>query len=148
VLCVHGGDVASAIGLAGPDHLTGKLVLDTTNPLDAGGPHGAHKPVSIPDSCLQVAQRAAPGAHLVKAWNCTPGVSMVDPEQAGGGTQFLCGDDDGAKKQAADLLHDFGWDSIDVGDSSMAPYVEGMALAVINHGIRSGSWDWVLKLNR
>ncbi len=146
VLCVHGDNVQEAVRLAGPENLAGKLVLDTTNPLEFG-PNGAHKPKSVPDSCLQVAQRAAPKARLVKAWNCTPGISMVDPKQPGGGDQLICGDDPKAKEVAARILKQFGWGVADVGDASMAPYVEGMALAVINQAAKSNDWGWVVKLN-
>jgi 8-hydroxy-5-deazaflavin:NADPH oxidoreductase len=146
VFAVHGANVEEAVREAGPDHMAGKLVLDTTNPLEFG-PKGAHKPANIPDSCLQVAQRAAPGARFVKAWNCTPGHSMVDPAQPGGGDQLICGDDPKAKEQAARILQEFGWRVADVGDASMAPYVEGAALAVINWAAKSGDWNWVVGLN-
>ena len=144
VFAVHGANVAEAVEQAGPDNLAGKLVLDTTNPLDFG-PKGAHKPKSIPDSCLQVAQRAAPKAHFVKAWNCTPGPLMVDPKQ-GPGDQLICGDDAKAKEKAAAILKEFGWNVRDVGDSSMAPYVEGAGLAVINWAAKANDWGWILKL--
>ena len=146
VLAVHGANVAEAVQQAGPDHLAGKLVLDTSNPLEFGA-SGAHKPKSIPDSCLQVAQRAAPKAHFVKAFNCTPGPSMVDPKQPGGGDQLICGDDAKAKEQTAKILKEFGWGVADVGGSDMAPYVEGMGLAVINQAIKTNDWNWVVKLN-
>lgn len=144
VLAVHGANVAEAVKAAGPDNLAGKLVLDTSNPLEFG-PRGAHKPASIPDSCLQVAQRAAPKAHFVKAWNCTPGHLMVDPKQ-GPGDQLVCGDDAPAKAKAAEVLKAFGWNVRDVGGSDMAPYVEGAALAVINWAAKSNDWGWIVKL--
>ena len=146
VLAVHGQNVAEAIKAAGPDNLAGKLVLDTSNPLEFGA-NGAHKPKSIPDSCMQVAQRAAPKAKFVKAWNCTPGHLMVNPKVPGGGDQLICGDDAQAKAQATKILTEFGWGVADVGDSSMAPYVEGMGLAVINQAVKTNDWGWIVKLN-
>lgn len=143
VLAVHGANVEEAVKAAGPQNMGGKLVLDTTNPLEFG-PAGAHIPKVITDSCLQTAQRAAPQAHFVKAWNCTPGASMVDPKQ-GRGDQFICGNDADAKRQAATILKSFGWNVRDVGDASMAPYIEGMALAVINWAAKANDWDWILK---
>jgi 8-hydroxy-5-deazaflavin:NADPH oxidoreductase len=144
VLAVHGKNVEEAVRMAGPDNLAGKLVLDTSNPLDFG-PNGAHFPANIKDSCLQTAQRAAPKAHLVKAWNCTPGGLMVDPPHAG--DQFICGNDAQAKDRAAAILKAFGWRVADVGDATMAPYVEGMALAAINWAVKANDWGWVLQLN-
>lgn len=145
VLAVHGENTAEAVKAAGPDNLAGKLVIDTGNPLE-GGPDGLHKAKAIPDSCLQVAQRAAPKAKLVKAWNCTPGHLMVNPKQ-GPGDQLICGDDAAAKKQAAAILKEFGWGVADVGGSNKAPYVEATAIAVCNYAINNGQdWGWILKL--
>ena len=146
VFAVHGANVEEAVKEAGAQNMAGKLVLDTTNPLEFG-PGGAHKPARIKDSCLQVAQRAAPAARFVKAWNCTPGAWMVHPPQPGGGDQLICGDDAQAKAQAARILQEFGWRVADVGDATMAPYVEGTALAVINWAAKSGDWNWVVHLN-
>ena len=148
VLCVHGSNVAEAVSAAGAENMARKLVLDTSNPLGPG-PGGMHKPANIPDSCLQVAQRAAPQANFVKAWNCTPGAQMVDPKfKEGVGDQFICGDDAKAKAQAATVLKEFGWNTADVGDASMAPYIEGMALAAINWAIKANDWTWGLKIVR
>ncbi|MEK6974969.1 MAG: NAD(P)-binding domain-containing protein [Candidatus Thermoplasmatota archaeon] len=146
VFAVHGHNIADAVKAAGPDNLAGKLVLDTSNPLEFGS-NGAHKPESIPDSCMQVAQRAAPKAKFVKAWNCTPGHLMANPKIPGGGDQFICGDDAKAKEQAAKILKEFGWGVADVGDASMAPYVEGMGLTVINQAVKANDWGWIVKLN-
>jgi len=146
VLAVHGANVEEAVKAAGPDNLAGKLVLDTTNPLDFGA-NGAHLPKNIKDSCMQTAQRTAPKANFVKAWNCTPGGSMVNPKQPGGGDQLICGNDAKAKEQAAKILKDFGWGVADVGDATMAPYIEGAALAVINWAAKNNDWGWVVKIN-
>ena len=144
VMAVHGAHIAAAVLAAGPENLAGKLVLDTSNPLEFT-PTGLYKPKSIPDSCLQVAQRAAPKARFVKAWNCTPGHLMVDPKQ-GPGDQLLCGDDKAAKEQAAKILKEFGWRSVDVGTADKAPFVEGVALAICNYAAASNDWGWILSL--
>jgi len=145
VLAVHGENTADAVKAAGPDNLAGKLVLDTGNPLEFT-PNGIHKAKTIQDSCLQVAQRAAPKAKLVKAWNATPASQMVDPKD-GPGDQLLCGDDKAAKEQAARILKEFGWRSADVGTADKAPYVEATAIAICNYAINNGQdWGWLLKL--
>lgn len=145
VLAVHGANVAEAVQATGPGNLAGKLVLETSNPLEFG-PKGAHKPANIPDSCFQVAQRAAPKARFVKAWNMTPGHLMTKPP-AGGGDQIICGDDAKAKQEAAAILKGFGWGVADAGGSDMAPYIEGAGLAVINWAAKVNDWNWVVKLN-
>lgn len=144
VLAVHGENIGEAVKIAGPDKMAGKLVLDTSNPLEFT-PTGLYKHHAIPDSCLQVAQRAAPKAKFVKAWNCTPGHSMVDPKQ-GPGDQLLCGDDKAAKEQAAKVLKEFGWGSVDIGTADKAPYVEGVALAICNYALATNDWNWIVKL--
>ncbi|MEA3189829.1 MAG: 8-hydroxy-5-deazaflavin:NADPH oxidoreductase [Thermoplasmata archaeon] len=146
VLCVHGTAAEQAVGQAGPQNLAGKLVLDTTNPLEFG-PKGAHKPASVKSSLIETVQQKAPQARFVKAWNCTPGPQMVDPKfKEGTGDQLICGDDAKAKEQAAKILKEFGWNTVDVGDASMGPYVEGMAIAVINYGAKTNDWGWGVKL--
>ena len=120
-------------------------MLDTSNPLEFT-PAGLYKSKAIPDSCLQVAQRAAPKARFVKAWNCTPGAQMVDPA-SGPGDQFICGDDAAAKQQAARILKEFGWNTADVGAADKAPFVEATAIAVCNYAINNGQdWNWIVKL--
>ena len=146
VLCVHGVHVEEVVRAAGAENLAGKLVLDTTNPLEFG-PKGAHRPASVRDSLLEIAQRAAPKAHFVKALNCTPGGVMLNPTLPGGpGDQLICGDDAKAKETAAHILKDLGWNTIDVGDASMGNYVEGMALAAINAAARANHWGWGIKV--
>lgn len=146
VFAVNGMAGLQAIKAAGPGSLGGKLVLDTTNALNPG-PHGLHLPDGMSRSLMESFQEASPTARFVKAWNCVPGIMMVDPDLPGGpGTQFVCGNDDEAKSVAQGILRDFGWGSVDIGDVTMARHIEAMALAVINHGMRSGEWAWGLKL--
>ena len=143
VFAIKGADVEQAVKAAGPDNMANKLVLDTSNPLDFT-PNGLHKSKNIPDSCMQVAQRAAPKAKFVKAWNCTPGGQMVDPKQ--GGDQLICGDDKVAKEQAAKILREFGWGVADCGTADKAPYVEATAIAVCNYAAAVNDWGWTVKL--
>ena len=144
VLCVNGPHVADAIALAGAENLAGKLVLETSNPLEAR-PTGFYKHPAVPDSGLQVGQRAAPKARFVKAWNCTPAPLMVDPKQ-GPGDQLICGDDPAAKEQAAKILKEFGWRCVDIGGSDKAPYIEAAMLALCNYAWATNDWGWIVSL--
>ncbi|MES2154635.1 MAG: NAD(P)-binding domain-containing protein [bacterium] len=144
VMAVHGANIEDAVKQTGPANLAGKLVLETSNPLDFGA-DGLHKHKAIPDSCLQVAQRAAPQAKFVKAWNCTPVSQMVNPK-TGPGDQLICGDDAKAKEQASKILKEFGWNVADVGGSSKAPYVEATAIAICNYAAATNDWGWIVKL--
>jgi hypothetical protein len=144
VLAVHGENTAEAVKAAGPDNMAGKLVLDTGNPLDFSSGNGIHKAKSIPDSCLQVGQRAAPKAKFVKAFNCTPGHLMVNPKNKG--DQLICGDDAKAKEQAAKILKEFGWNVADVGTADKAPYVEATAITFCNYALAKNDWNWVVAM--
>jgi predicted dinucleotide-binding enzyme len=144
VLCVNGPHVAEAIQMARPENLAGKLVLETSNPLEFK-PTGVYRHHAVPDSGLQMAQRAAPAANFVKAWNCTPAPLMVDPAQ-GPGDQLLCGDDGPAKAKAAAILKEFGWRCVDIGGSDKAPYIEATMLAFCNYAAATGDWGWILRL--
>ncbi|MFO1532288.1 MAG: NADPH-dependent F420 reductase [Thermoplasmatota archaeon] len=148
VFAVKGEQSGSAIKAAGAENMAGKLVLDTTNPL-AFGANGIHKAAAIQDSCLETAQRAAPKANFVKAWNCTPSSQMVDPKfKEGRADQLICGNDAKAKEQATKILKDFGWNVVDAGDATIAPYVEATAIAICNYAMKSNDWTWAMKLVR
>lgn len=148
VLAVHGTAVEDAVKAAGPANLAGKTVLETANPLEFT-PNGLHWAKAVKDSCLQTAQRAAPKANFVKAWNTIPGAQMVDPKfKEGIGDQLICGNDAKAKEQAAKILKEFGWNSLDAGDASVAPYIEATALAICNFALKSNDWTWGVKLVR
>lgn len=146
VFAVAGRVGLEALRLAGPENLAGKLVLDTSNPLNMG-PNGIHKADSTRDSLLQDLQRAAPRANFVKAWNHVPAGTFVNPTfTEGPGDLLICGDNADAKTRATAILRDFGWSAIDVGDSSMGPYVEATGIALINYLAKNGDWGFGFKL--
>jgi predicted dinucleotide-binding enzyme len=100
--------------------LSGKLVLDLTNPLDfsKGFPPGLS--TSTSDSLGEQAQRLLSRSHVVKALNHVTAALMVDPKRVGGGDHdaLICGNDPGAKARVADMLQAwFGWARVvDLGD--------------------------------
>jgi predicted dinucleotide-binding enzyme len=93
--------------------------------------------------------RAAPQAKVVKAYNTVGNTLMVDPALPGGPpSMFLAGDDEAAKSAVRGLLEDTGWDVVDLGGISASRWLEGMALAWVAYGIRSGGWNHAFKLLR
>jgi predicted dinucleotide-binding enzyme len=148
VLAVLGVAAVEAIDQAGRERFAGKVVIDTTNPLDgsqgfpprlAGGPGG---------SGGERIQAAIPEAKVVKAFNTIGNAHFFDPAfSQGDPTMFICGDDDQAKVLVAGLLADFGWaDSLDVGPISASAELESLCILWVRIGARRGEWNHAFKL--
>jgi predicted dinucleotide-binding enzyme len=146
-LAVLGSAAVQVVGdVAEP--LRDKVLIDTTNPLDfsSGAPRLF---VGTDDSLGERVARAAPQAKVVKAYNTVGNTLMVDPALPGGPpSMFLAGDDEAAKSAVRGLLEDTGWDVVDLGGISASRWLEGMALAWVAYGIRSGGWNHAFKLLR
>jgi hypothetical protein len=146
VLATLGVATEEAIRLAGLDAFDGKVVIDTTNPLD----FSTGKPVlsmGHTDSLGEVIQRLLPAARVVKAFNTVGNALMVNPQLPGGPPDmFLCGNDEGAKKIVAQICADFGWGIIDLGGIDASRYLEPMCLVWVLHGIRTGTWRHAYKM--
>jgi predicted dinucleotide-binding enzyme len=112
-----------ALDMAGEENLSGKVLIDISNPLDFSKGMPPTLSVSNTDSLGEQIQRRFGEAKVVKTLHTMNAYLMVDPAQLGGGdhTVFVCGDDVEAKERVTELLRSFGWtDIIDLGDISMA----------------------------
>ena len=137
------------IRLADPKNLSGKVVIDTTNPLvfSAGAP--PRLAVGHTDSAGEQVQRWLPDSHVVKAFNTVGNRHMVKPEFPGGPPDmFICGNDAQAKQTVTDLLKAFGWPVIDIGGIEGARYLEPLAMIWILHYLRTKTGDHAFKLLR
>jgi 8-hydroxy-5-deazaflavin:NADPH oxidoreductase len=106
--------------------LTGKILLDATNPLNAT--FDALDPGNTSSGGELVAQWAV-GARVVKIFNTIGYNVMADPSFPGGpATLFYCGDDPAAKSVARDLAAQIGFDPVDAGPVSKARVLEPLAL--------------------
>ena len=149
VLCTIWSGAENAIQLAGPHHLAGKVVIDTTNPLDFSAGIPPKLAVGHTDSAGERIQRWLPESKVVKAFNIVGSPHMFKPDFAGGPPDmFICGDDDSAKTTVTDLLKAFGWSVVDIGSIDCARYLEPMAMVWIRHFFRVNSVDHALKLLR
>lgn len=147
VLATHGQGTESALRMAGPQNFDGKVVIDTTNPLDfsAGAPPRLF--VGVTDSLGEQVQRVVPGAKVVKAFNTVGNALMVHPKLPGGPPDmFIAGNDDDAKKIVSQICEHWGWGVIDLGGIDASRYLEPMCLVWVLHGIRSGSWTHAFKM--
>lgn len=149
VLCTIWTGAENAIRLAGPDHLAGKVVIDTTNPLDFSAGIPPKLSVGHTDSAGEQVQRWLPNSRVVKAFNIVGSAHMFKPEFPGGPPDmFICGDDDQAKVTVTDLLQAFGWSVIDIGGIECARYLEPLAMVWIRHFFRVNSVNHAFKLLR
>jgi predicted dinucleotide-binding enzyme len=118
-----------ALEQAGGDNLSGKVLMDISNPLDFSRGMPPTLLVSNTDSLGEQIQRRFPEAKVVKTLHTMNAQLMVDPAQLGGGdhTVFVGGDDAEAKATVKDLLRSFGWsDIVDLGDITTARGTEMM----------------------
>ncbi|HEX6895020.1 MAG TPA: NADPH-dependent F420 reductase [Bryobacteraceae bacterium] len=116
--------------LSGLGDLSGKILIDATNPLlpDLSG-------VAVGTTTSggeQVASWAA-GAKVVKAFNTVGNNIMADSSfEAGKPVLFYCGDDASAKKTVRQLAEDIGFDAQDAGPLKQARLLEPFALLWIS----------------
>ena len=138
-----------ALRIAGESNFDGKVVIDATNPLtfSPGGPPTLA--IGGSDSLGEQIQNWLPSARVVKAFNTVGNAHYVDPQFPGGPPDmFICGNDESAKKQVADLCRDWGWGVVDIGGIEGSRYLEPMCMTWVLHGIRSGGWNHAFKLLR
>lgn len=154
VLAVLGAAAENVIKLAGPQNFAGKVVIDTTNPLDFAGVDfakgiGPKMFVGTTDSLGERVQRWLPQAKVVKAFNTVGNPHMVQPDFPGGPPDmFICGNDAAAKQTVTQLLKEFGWPAVDIGSIEGARYLEALAMIWISHFFKTGTGNHAFKLLR
>jgi len=125
VNATRGDGSLAALRAVGPA-LDGKVVIDTSNPLDFSGGFPPSLFVANTDSLAEQLQQALPQVRLVKMFNTMAHEVMVDPAGLGQeSTIFVAGNDESARRTAADLARDLGWlDVMDLGDLTAARGLE------------------------
>ena len=117
-------------------NLSNKVLLDCSNPFkpDLSG----LEPGTEASGGEQVAGWAR-GAKVVKIFNTTGSNNMEDPWYGGAAIpMFYCGDDAVAKKTAAELAGDSGFNPIDAGPLANARLLEPYALLWVWLAIKGG----------
>ena len=129
--------------------IDGKLVMDACNPIaDAPPVNGVLKFfTSLDESLMERLQREFPKAHFVKAFNSVGAAQMVNPQyKSGQPTMFICGNDDGAKLMAAQILEQFGWETADMGKVEAARAIEPLCMLWCILGFTKNEWTHAFKL--
>ncbi len=126
--CTHGVASIDALTSAGSGNLSGKILVDVSNPLDFSKGMPPSLAICNTDSLGERIQRTCPGVKVVKTLNTVNCRLMVNPSLVAGGNHdlFICGNDAGAKAKVTEILKNwFGWKSvIDLGDITGARTME------------------------
>lgn len=149
VLTTPWSGTQSAIGLAKPENLAGKVVMDVTNPLVFEPNKPPRLALGHTDSGGEQVQRWLPQSKVVKAFNTVGSPHMVNPQFPGGPPDmFICGDDASAKQTVATLCKNFGWGVVDTGGIEGARELEALCILWVQYGLSTGTWDHAFKLLR
>ena len=148
--CTKGEGALDAVRAA-KDGLSGKILVDVTNPLDFSNGFPPTLFVSGKDSLAEQIQREVPAAKVVKALNTMSCEVMVDPSRVGGDSDvFVSGNDAEAKAAVSRFLREqFGWKSVvDLGDLTTARGTESFLPLWVRLWSTLGTGDFNLKLVR
>jgi 8-hydroxy-5-deazaflavin:NADPH oxidoreductase len=145
VLAVKGVAAESVVKKIAP-HTHGKTILDATNPIAEAPPvNGVLKFfTTLDESLMERLQKLAPFANFVKCFSCVGNQLMVNPSLDG--TMFICGNNDGAKKETLEILGQFGWEAIDMGKVESARAIEPLCILWCIPGFMSNQWMHAFKL--
>jgi predicted dinucleotide-binding enzyme len=150
VLAVKGNVAHDALKAAGAASLSGKPVIDATNPIaDAPPTNGVLKFfTNLDQSLMEQLQKAFPDAHFVKAYNSVGNARMINPDFPGGAkpTMFICGNDDKAKAVVRGINDQFGWETADMGTAEAARAIEPLCMLWCIQGFTKNEWTHAFKL--
>jgi hypothetical protein len=119
--------------------LSGRLVIDCTNPLGMG-PAGLELALGHTVSGAEQVARWAAGAAVFKAFNTTGAGNMADlsgyPVTP---AMFVAGDDAARKPLVMGLVRDIGFEPIDAGPLRIARLLEPCAMLWIDQALNRGA---------
>ncbi|MSP62418.1 MAG: NADP oxidoreductase [Myxococcales bacterium] len=123
------------------DALQEKILIDLTNPLNAGF-DGVATPEGTSAS-EEIARAAGPRVRVVGALKHTFAGTFAEPAINGGPAPdvLIAGDDAEAKKVVAGLVEAMGFGSLDAGPLRVARTLERMTVLLIDLASRN-HWNW------
>jgi 8-hydroxy-5-deazaflavin:NADPH oxidoreductase len=120
---------ANVAAITSAGDLTGKILIDVTNPIGAN----FSLAVGFDDSGAEQVARLAPGARVFKAMNQVGFEVMADAAFAAGKpVMFVAGDDAAGKRVVLDLVAALGFEAIDAGELAIARLLEPYAMLWIH----------------
>jgi 8-hydroxy-5-deazaflavin:NADPH oxidoreductase len=120
ILAVPFGSVSRVLAEAGD--LSGKVLIDITNPITADFKDLA---IGHSTSAAEEIQKLAPGAKVVKAFNTIFGALLPIESRKGKSLQvFVAADDEAAKSEASAIAKAAGFEPVDAGPLRNARFIE------------------------
>jgi NADPH-dependent F420 reductase len=139
---------ATQEAIASSGNLTGKIIIDATNPIEMT-PAGlaAGLTIGYTTSAAEEIAKWASGALVVKAFN-NIGASCFENLHFGSQTAsaFICGDDLEAKKIVTNVAQDIGFEVIDAGDLKQARLLEPLGMLWIHLAFSGMGQDFSINL--
>lgn len=127
---------ATQDALTSAGDLSGKILIDATNPLLPGL---AGLSIGTTTSAGEKVAEWAKGARVVKAFNTVGFNIMADPSFPGGQPAlFYCGDDSEAKKVVARLASELGFEALDAGPLTQCRVLEPFGMLWISLAVKHG----------
>lgn len=148
VLAAKGTVAKEALELAGAENLKGKTIIDAANPIaDAAPENGVLKFfTNLDKSLMEDLQEAFPEAHFVKAYNSVGSPFMINPPFAEKPSMFICGNNEAAKKEVAEINELFGWETEDMGSVEAARAIEPLCMLWCIPGLKDNVWNHAFRL--
>lgn len=148
VLAVRGSAAKEALNLAGKENLRNKTIIDTTNPISEEQPeNGVLKFfTSLDNSLMEQLQKEHKESNFIKAFNSIGNAFMVNPKFKEKPTMFICGDNEGSKKEACEILEKFGFEVEDMGMAESARAIEPLCMLWCIPGFLRNEWSHAFKL--
>jgi predicted dinucleotide-binding enzyme len=136
VLAVPGMVVEEVV--LGLGDLSGKLIIDATNPLTSD--RAMHMTFGVASSNGEIVQAAAPDAFVVKAFNTVTWQSMIDPDESDGPLYVpVVGNDAEAKTIVAGFVSEMGLVPFDLGPIEVAHWTEYAVVVGLNNQLSERS---------
>lgn len=152
LICTSWAGTKKAIEAAGIWNFKSKTVVDVTNPLDGKGPDENGRltfTIGHTNSAgEQIQAWLPPDANVVKALSCIGHEKMLLPDfKEGAPTMFIAGNNNDAKREVVNLLHQIGWhDVADMGKIEMSRSIEPLSILWAAWGFLNDSSGHAFKL--
>lgn len=139
----------NVLGIVRPE-LSGKIVIDVTNPLQFTEDDGPQLAIGHTMSAGEMVQQTLVDSHIVKTLNTINYRHMVRPKfKDGTPTMFMCGNNMSAKAKVRELLIQLGWQDIqDIGTIEKSRLLEPLCLLWIEFGVANDTWDHAVSILR
>jgi 8-hydroxy-5-deazaflavin:NADPH oxidoreductase len=130
---------ATEAAITGLGNLTGRIVIDCTNPLGMG-PDGLGLVLGYSTSGGEMVAGWASGAAVFKAFNTTGFNNMADLSgYPVAPVMFIAGDDAAKKPAVMELVRDLGFEAIDAGPLRNARLLEPFGMLWIDQALNRGA---------